>query len=42
MSDRGKILSLRILREVGDIQVVVKRAIDGFERAESYRCEGIF
>jgi len=34
MSDRGKILSLRILREVGDIQVVVKRAIDGFERAE--------
>lgn len=34
MSDRGKVLSSRILREVGDIQVVVKRAIDGFERAE--------
>ena len=26
MSDRGKVLSSRILREVGDIQVVVKRA----------------
>ncbi len=34
MSDRGKVLSSRILRELGDIKVVVKRAIDGFDSAK--------
>ena len=34
MSDRGKILSSRILREIDDIQLLVKRAIDAFARAE--------
>lgn len=34
MSDRGKIMSSRILREIDDIQLLVKRAIDAFARAE--------
>ncbi len=34
MSDRGKVLSSRIVRELADIKVVVKRAIDGFESAK--------
>ena len=34
MSDRGKVLAARILQELGHIQLVTKRAINGFESAK--------
>jgi len=34
MSDRGKVLVARILQELGHIQLVAKRAINGFESAK--------